>query len=326
MTTSTQALDALADARPDELAAPEPYIRNRIYQAAISTPEMPAAHRSPFRRRVVVSAVGAVIVAAIVLVALAVQPPRLEAPTQQHVARPVLSGSSARAVLLAAAASAAGQTSDTETGRYWHSVTQVFDAGTDGYPGTTLGVDDWVARSPNDPSWFILGSSPLAQAGSGLNDPYHTRFDVLNRFLTFAELQQLPADPAGLEAYLLAIPPDHPNLPVLPVSERLFTACLELAEVPATPAVRAAAFRLLSGLPGLTALGRVPDPLGRIGVGVSNVRGGNPGQELIIDPVTGSLLAFEDVSSADGHVMVTHYEALLESGWTNTVRPPSGGA
>jgi hypothetical protein len=325
MTTSTQALDILADARPYDLAAPEEYIRNRIYQAAISTPETPAPHRSPFRRRVVVSAVGAGTVAAILLAALAVQPHRADSRTQPHGARPVQSDASARAALLAAATEA-GQTSDTGTGRYWHSDTQIFDAGTDGYPGSTLGLDDWIARSPNDPSWFILGTSPLAQAGSGSNDPYHTRFDVLDRFLTFAALQELPTDPGGLEAYLLAIPPDHPNLPVVPVSERLFTACLELAEVPAKPAVRAAAFRLLARLPDLTALGRVPDPLGRVGVGVGNSRFGNPGQELIIDPVTGSLLAFEDVSSVDGHVVVTHYEALLESGWTNSVQPPSGAS
>ena len=269
---------------------------------------------------------GAATVAAILLVALAVQPQGTAAPTRPHVARPVQSDSSARAVLLAAAASAAGETSDTGTGRYWFSVTQVFDAGTNGYPSSTLGLDDWVARSPNDPSWFILGKSPLAQAGSGSSDPYHTRFDVLDRFLTFAELQQLPTDPAGLEAYLLAIPPDHPDLPEVPVSERLFTACLELAEAPAEPVVRAAAFRLLSELPDLTALGRVHDPLGRIGVGVANSRPGNPGQELIIDPVSGSLLAFEDVSSVDGHVVVTHYEALLEFGWTNIVQPPSGAS
>ena len=326
MTTPTQALNVLAAARPDELAAPEQYIRDRIYQAAISTKEMPPAHRSPFRRLAVVSAVGAATVAAILLVALAVQPQGTAAPTRPHVARPVQSDSSARAVLLAAAASAAGETSDTGTGRYWFSVTQVFDAGTNGYPSSTLGLDDWVARSPNDPSWFILGKSPLAQAGLGSSDPYHTRFDVLDRFLTFAELQQLPTDPAGLEAYLLAIPPDHPDLPEVPVSERLFTACLELAEAPAEPVVRAAAFRLLSELPDLTALGRVHDPLGRIGVGVANSRPGNPGQELIIDPVSGSLLAFEDVSSVDGHVVVTHYEALLESGWTNIVQPPSGAS
>jgi hypothetical protein len=326
MTTPTRALDILADARPDELVAPELYIRDRIYHAALSTPAMPAAHRRPYRRRVVISAVGAGAVAAILVVALAVHPLRTGAPTQSKTSRPLQSDSSARAVLLAAAAGAAGQTRDTATGRYWHSLTQVFDRGTNGYPSSTLGLDDWIALSPNDPSWFILGRSPLAQAGSGLNDPYHTRFDVLDRFLTFAELQQLPTDPGGLEAYLLAIPPHHPNLPVVPVSERLFTACLDLAEVPAKPAVRAAAFRLLSGLPDLTALGRVRDPLDRTGVGIGNSRFGDPGQELIIDPITGSLLAFEDLSSVDGHVMVTQYEALVESGWTNNVQPPSGSA
>lgn len=319
MTTPTPALDILADARPVELDAPEQYIRDRIYHAALSTAAMPAAHRRPYRRRVVISAVGAGTVAAILVVALTVQPLRT-APTPPHASRPVQSDSSARAVLLAAA-SAAGQTRDTATGRYWHSLTQVFDVGTGGYPTSTLELDDWVARSPNDPSWFILGSSPLAQAGSGLSDPYHTRFDVLNRFLTFAELQQLPTDPGGLEAYLLAIP-----LPVLTVSERLFGACLRLAEIPAKPAVRAAAFRLLSGLPDLTALGRVRDPLGRSGVGIGDSRSGNSDQELIIDPVTGSLLAFEDLSRVDGHVVVVNYEALVESGWTNNVQPPSGAS
>jgi hypothetical protein len=325
MTTPTPALDILADARPDELEAPEQQIRDRIYQAALSSPAMSVAHRQAYRRRVVVSVVGAGTVAAILVMALAVQPLRTGAPPHPHPSRPVQSDSSARSVLLAAA-SAAGQTRVTATGRYWYSFTQVFEAATNGYPSSTLGLDDWVARSPNDPSWFILGRSPLAQAGSGLNDPYHTRFDVLDRFLTFAELQQLPTDPGGLEAYLLAIPPHHPNLPVVPVSERLFTACLELAEVPAKPAVRAAAFRLLSGLPDLTALGRVRDPLGRTGVGIGNSRFGNPGQELILDPATGSLLVFEDLSRVDGHVTVTYYEALVDSGWTNNVQPPSGAS
>jgi hypothetical protein len=325
MTTQTRALDILADARPDELEAPEQHIRDRIYQAALSSPAMPAAHRQRYRRRVVVSAVGAGTVAAILAVALAVQPLRTGAPTHPHESRPVQSDSSARAALLAAAI-AVGRTRDSATGRYWHSSTQVFDAASNGYPSTILGLDDWVARTPTDPSWFIIGMSPLVQAGSALNDPIHTRFDVLDRFLTFAELQQLPTDPGGLEAYLLAIPPHHPNLPEVPVSERLFTACLQLAEVPANPAVRATAFRLLSGLPDLTALGRVRDPLGRTGVGIGNSRFGNPGQELIIDPVTGSLLAFEDLSRVDGHIMVSHAEVLVEHGWTNSVQPPSGAS
>jgi hypothetical protein len=321
MTTPTQAAGILADARPDELEPPEQDIRDRIYHAALTTAAKPTAQRRPYRRRVVVSAAGAGTVAAILVLALTVQALRSGAPTQPHSIRPVQSDSSARAVLLAAAASAAGQTFDTGTSKYWHSVTQVFDVGAGGYPTSTLDRDDWVARSPNDPSWFILGDSPLAKAGSGLTDPYHTRFDVLNRFLTYAELQRLPTDPGELEGYLLAIP-----LPPIPVSDRLFGACLRLAEIPAKPAVRAAAFRLLSGLPGLTALGRVRDPLGRIGVGVGNPGSGDPGQELIIDPSTGALLAFEDVVSVHGHVTVTYYEALVESGWTNKVQPPSGAS
>jgi len=321
VTTPTHALDVLADARPDALEAPEQHIRDRIYHAALAVPVVPSAHPRRRRRRIVVSAVGIGTAAAMLAVAFAVLPLRTGAPTHPRVSPSVPSAPSARTVLLAAA-TAAGQAQGTATGRYWHSFTQVFDAASNGYPSSILGLDDWVALSPKDPSWFIIGRSPLAQAGSGLNDPYHTRFDVLDRFLTYTELQQLPTDPGGLEAYLLAIPPHHPNLPAVPVSERLFMACLELAEAPAKPAVRAAAFRLLSGLPDLSALGRVRDPLGRAGVGIGNSRFGNPGQELIIDPVTGSLLAFEDLSSVDGHVMVTHYEALVEYGWTNNIQPP----
>jgi hypothetical protein len=47
---------------------------------------------------------------------------------------------------------------------------------------------------------------------------------------------------------------------------------------------------------------------------------------LVLDPATGSLLVFEDLSRVDGHVTVTYYEALVDSGWTNNVQPPSGAS
>jgi len=186
-------------------------------------------------------------------------------------------------------------------------------------------MDVWVARSPDDQSWWTLpirGKAELTPAGLGLSDPYHTRFDVLyDRFLTFAELQQLPTDPAALEAYILAIPPHHPDLPVVPVSDRLFDACIALAETPAPPDVRAAAFRLLAGLPDLTALGQVTDALGRPGVGVSN--SDFDGEEMIIDPSTGTLLALENFANVGGKMEMTDYQATVVAAWTDTVQPPA---
>ena len=94
MTTPTQALNVLAAARPDQLAAPEQYIRDRIYQGGRSPPR-----RCPRRTdRHFVDLLSFLRWAqpplpAILLVALAVQPQSTAAPTRPHVARPVQSDS-----------------------------------------------------------------------------------------------------------------------------------------------------------------------------------------------------------------------------------------
>ncbi|MDX3098364.1 CU044_5270 family protein [Streptomyces sp. ME01-24h] len=72
-----------------------------------------------------------------------------------------------------------------------------------------------------------------------------------------------------------------------------------LVTMPVKPAVRAAAYRVMAGLPGVRVTEHVTDPLGREGVGVdfpAAYRGaplGTTQQRLIVDPATGAMLSDE---------------------------------
>jgi hypothetical protein len=327
MTVPIDALAILTEARSADLDLANPTIRERIYQAAISTSTKPRPRRHAQLRRFLIPATSTAALAALVVAGLVVQPLRGTSSQPGRASRSVQADDSASAVLLAAAAVVA-KTTVASLGEYWHTSMQVYDVGTTSDHSDAVDLSDWIARDPNGQSWYSMsspkGHSLLVPAGTPSNDPYHTRFDVLDRFLSFDETQQLPADPPELEAYLLAISPHHAGLPPVSVSDRLFEAAVDVADTPAPPTVRAAAFRLLAGLPGLTSLGPVTDPLGRTGVGIENSYSGDDTEELIVDPGTGSLLALEDLSTVDGHVTIVQYEALVQAGWTNTVDASAG--
>jgi hypothetical protein len=117
-------------------------------------------------------------------------------------------------------------------------------------------------------------------------------------YVTFGQLQQLPASPAALEAWLLAFQRNFTQRTGLLAYNRSFNPATgvagpdpvnliqSLAElvagVPAPPRVRAAAFRVLATLPNVTSLG-----LDHSGNQVLRVSlGGDQHATLIIDPVT----------------------------------------
>jgi hypothetical protein len=151
-------------------------------------------------------------------------------------------------------------------------------------------------------------------------------------FMTAAQFQALPASTAGLEAairhainddpmtanpgtneipepswvaWLQQFPPFKPGTAA--ESRLIFAVCLDLLDRdPVTPQVRAAAFRVIATLPGIRLQGRVTDPLGRTGYGVTmpgayRLEGPPPGDShqlrVAIDPATGALLATESVST-----------------------------
>ena len=151
-------------------------------------------------------------------------------------------------------------------------------------------------------------------------------------FMTAAQFQALPASTAALAAairhainddpmtanpgtneipepswvaWLQQFPPFKPGTAA--ESRLIFAVCLDLLDRdPVTPQVRAAAFRVIATLPGIRLQGRVTDPLGRTGYGVTmpgayRLEGPPPGdshqQRVVIDPATGALLATESVST-----------------------------
>ncbi|WP_067179883.1 CU044_5270 family protein [Microtetraspora niveoalba] len=105
-------------------------------------------------------------------------------------------------------------------------------------------------------------------------------------------------------------------------------ACMEIVfGLPVSPAVRASAYRILATLPGMTALGRVKDPLGRTGEALGyRVNGNQEGEGdhqivEVIDPETGLPLSQSSTSTvklADGRTAkVENFTAYKQMGWTD---------
>ncbi|MDL4771952.1 CU044_5270 family protein [Actinomadura xylanilytica] len=146
--------------------------------------------------------------------------------------------------------------------------------------------------------------------------------------LTPQQVAALPTDAKALENYLLdlkgdwkAFAPKRENAPMRNLKGTQLNRALSdvasslLAEAPSPPKVRAAAFRMLAGLPGLKTEGTGTDPLGRTGTVVSLPVGsttplgiytapkqlGTYRRQWIIDPASGLLLATRDLVMTPPH-------------------------
>jgi len=127
---------------------------------------------------------------------------------------------------------------------------------------------------------------------------------------TPAQYQSLPSDPAALKAHIIAMTKDSYQSGVTDQqSYHIFGAITDLLDhEPITPQVRAAAFQVLAGLPGVEMLGQVTDAVGRpgyaIGLGefAAKTYGWTSlvgsGLALVISPTAGTLLAEESIASA----------------------------
>lgn len=140
-------------------------------------------------------------------------------------------------------------------------------------------------------------------------------FLVCDRGMTFKQVQALPADPDGLRSALRrAIPRDHPTAGR--TADEVVKNCATdlLSFVPAPPKVRAAAYRMLAAMPGVTAMGTVTDERGRKGFGlhVRVLRG--VADTVVIDPGTSFVLSTSrTVPDVPGKVDKVLY---LRAGWT----------
>jgi hypothetical protein len=164
-----------------------------------------------------------------------------------------------------------------------------------------------VFPGPRDRArWLADGAPPLA--GHGGDQPFRAEAPGLA-----AEGQRNPADldAATLDALMnapAALPTDADRLERLvrayaktkdpPIESAMFNQLTELAsESWGAAPLRAAAYRVLARLNGVTLAGDVHDPLGRRGVGLDAPVGytHDVRTRLIIDPRTGDVLAMQTV-------------------------------
>ncbi len=129
-----------------------------------------------------------------------------------------------------------------------------------------------------------------------------------DKVLTKSQLRALPTDPARLGALI------DKGIPAADIAFNRFDAITRLLMSPTTPAVQAAAYRLLAATPGIIDGGVVKDPLGRTGHAL-DLHGQDwyPGAYTprLIIRADGTLLAF--VNGPTG------WQALLGSGYRNTL-------
>ncbi|MFI6323912.1 CU044_5270 family protein [Nonomuraea sp. NPDC050556] len=132
----------------------------------------------------------------------------------------------------------------------------------------------------------------------------------LGRNVTMDDLRGLPSSPDGLKAWLLRSYKGHDTESDRPMGSDkwLFAVTVGLVmDMPVTPRVRGAAFRMLADLDTIKVTPDVADAEGRRGTAVAL-----DGERLIIDEAAGVPLAQESPRSS---------YVVLESTWTDT--PPS---
>ncbi|KAB8191243.1 hypothetical protein FH608_032115 [Nonomuraea phyllanthi] len=180
---------------------------------------------------------------------------------------------------------------------------------------------------------IVLNTSPgKAQSGhSPLVDG--DKVFWLGRNVTMKDLLALPDDPDELKRWLLASYEGHDTeSSSVPMARGpwLFRVSVGLImDMPVTPEVRGAAFRMLADVDGVQVAQNVTDAEGRQGTAVSieepTQGGGVTEHRLVFDESTGRALASENVvvkarglqaGLAPG--TVSNSTALIEAGWTDT--------
>ncbi|GAA2350374.1 CU044_5270 family protein [Streptomyces cuspidosporus] len=149
--------------------------------------------------------------------------------------------------------------------------------------------------------------------------------------VTYADLRKLPGDSATLEKVLADLYEEDGGSEIRGRTEWMWRQAANLINLPVRAEVRAAAYRVIAGLPGIRSLGEVTDPLGRKGAGFAlpaTVRPdyGTARSELIVDPATGALLSDQEVltepdaKAAEAGLTagtVVNYTATVTSEWTD---------
>jgi hypothetical protein len=148
--------------------------------------------------------------------------------------------------------------------------------------------------------------------------------------LSWADRQKLASDPIRFKELLFPDRPGTVKMALLGPATQLMEAYGFLTTQPASPQVRAAAFRLVAGLPGIRSIGEVQDADGRTGVGLAaraTMRDGSGtifDEVLILDPKTYKVLGDQRVVVKAGGSdrgmkpgTILYQDVVLQAGWTN---------
>jgi hypothetical protein len=224
---------------------------------------------------------------------------------------PATAKQSAQQILLTAAASA--DRAPAGSGTYWYvRVRAATGNGTKLYLAESWTRRDgqtWIRDNKTGPP-IQLPRSPLTLGP----------FFLGGRELRFRQIQHLPADPAALTKWIVTNAARHGGKSGGPVPskaqerEDIFDSLISLlSELPATPQVRAAAFRALAALPGVTSLGQADG-----GQGVRFTLLGGHQATLIIDPASGQIRATNFfVDNQGGEFWQKIPNATITGRWTD---------
>ncbi|WP_214322681.1 CU044_5270 family protein [Nonomuraea sediminis] len=155
-----------------------------------------------------------------------------------------------------------------------------------------------------------------------------TSFQLAGQFLTYDEVQRLPADPNRLKDWLTRAG-QASRIPEQAMGTWLTSNLPQILHtLPAPKEVRAAAYQALLTMPGVRAEGNATDTLGRSGAAVLIRENGDKDEtstRLIIDTGRMVLLSESQTVTLNGKpLMPKSYKTLIEVGWTNS--PPTAPA
>ncbi|MFI6515081.1 CU044_5270 family protein [Spirillospora sp. NPDC050679] len=315
----TDPLRTLAEARPAELSpdAPvDPAVRRAELTHAMTTPRETSPARRPARRFRPVLALSLAGAAAAAAAAIVVVPGGgSDAPAGGALAAP--QEPTARTVLMAAAERAAAAPA---SGKYW-LVSTLTSKPVKSVHSEWITLDGrrWTGYRTAAPApgskaaelHKLKGLAPMAAT-------------VLGPSPSLAALRGLPADPKALRRLAERNFPNkidtETRKPVETKAAYVAQALLELlAEQPVTPQVRAAGFRALADLPGVSSKGGTRDALGRKGellvFSQYYPHVGTVTKRLVINPKTSQVLSLgEQTTGRKPHKSELLY---LTTGWTN---------
>jgi hypothetical protein len=204
-----------------------------------------AAARVPVRKRRFVRPLTALAALAAAAAASTIVVVSDLAPTATPNGPPPGAAVSGRQILLAAATTAEARPAG--SGTYWHVKTVYGDM------RSTESMESWTRRDGRE-YWRDRNGRPRRFAGT-------TAFTIAGTGMGFTRIQRLPTDPAALKAEITRLVdrervPFRSRITGIGREPLLVQPLIDLlARIPAPPKVRAAAFRAIAGLPGVSRAG-----------------------------------------------------------------------